>query len=302
MEPTRTHLLMLANLTGDLCLLVGMAVLLLPLLATELSRPRDGLWGAVVLLLGLVLVTSSDLLRGSPMLAVVCGTLLIGRLGSEVAQSRWHQLSSEEKQRLSSRERWITSVQQLLAAMVSLGNSAGAALTALKPSPPTSAKPEGTSRTGKRWVRPETEDTTPEPSSTDQAESTAPEVHNDTTVASLSAPEPLEAAEINAPSEAAEAAVNAETITVTADPVAAKRTSPESALPTHSAPSEKRGKGFGSPRVKGKGKRWVRPEPKPATSLEPPSDADITTASSTVLSEPSGDDPEAETPMSTGED
>ena len=33
---------MLATLTGDLCLLVGLAVLLLPLLATELSRPRDG--------------------------------------------------------------------------------------------------------------------------------------------------------------------------------------------------------------------------------------------------------------------
>ena len=40
---------MLATLTGDLCLLVGLAVLLLPLLATELSRPRDGVWGAVVL-------------------------------------------------------------------------------------------------------------------------------------------------------------------------------------------------------------------------------------------------------------
>ena len=102
---------MLATLTGDLCLLVGLAVLLLPLLATELSRPRDGAWGAVVLLLGLVLVTSNDRLRGAPMLAVACGALLIGRLGSEVAQARWHQLSPEEQQRLGSRERWASSLQ-----------------------------------------------------------------------------------------------------------------------------------------------------------------------------------------------
>ena len=104
---------MLATFAGDVCLLLGLAVLLLPLLATELSRPRDGAWGGVVLLLGLVLVTSSDRLRGAPMLAVVCGGLLISRLTAEVAQSRWQRLSPEEQQRLRSRERWSTSVQQL---------------------------------------------------------------------------------------------------------------------------------------------------------------------------------------------
>ena len=55
---------MLATLSGDICLLFGLALLLLPLLAAELSRPRDGVWGAVVLILGLVLVTSSDRMRG----------------------------------------------------------------------------------------------------------------------------------------------------------------------------------------------------------------------------------------------
>ena len=78
---------MLATLSGDLCLLLGLALLLLPLLAVELSRPRDGVWGAVVLLLGLVLVTSTDRLRGAPMLAVLCAGLLIARLGSEVGQA-----------------------------------------------------------------------------------------------------------------------------------------------------------------------------------------------------------------------
>lgn len=48
---------MLATLGGILALVLGLVILLLPLLATELSRPRDSFWGAVVLLLGLVLVT-----------------------------------------------------------------------------------------------------------------------------------------------------------------------------------------------------------------------------------------------------
>ena len=84
---------MVASLSGSLALLVGLAVMLLPLLASELSRPRDALWGAVVLLLGLTLVTSADRLTGSPMLAVLCGGLLIGRLGLEVLQLRWRVLS-----------------------------------------------------------------------------------------------------------------------------------------------------------------------------------------------------------------
>jgi hypothetical protein len=35
-----------------------------------------------VLILGLVLVTSSDRMRGAPMLAVLCGSLFISRLSA----------------------------------------------------------------------------------------------------------------------------------------------------------------------------------------------------------------------------
>ena len=98
-------------LSGDLCLLLGLALLLLPLLAVELSRPRDGVWGAVVLLLGLVLVTSTDRLRGAPMLAVLCAGLLIARLGSEVGQARWNSLSETEQQRFTSLDHWRKSLQ-----------------------------------------------------------------------------------------------------------------------------------------------------------------------------------------------
>jgi hypothetical protein len=138
---------MLATLTGDLCLLAGLAVLLLPLLATELSRPRDGAWGAIILLLGLVLVTSSDRLRGAPMLGVACAGLLISRLGAEVGQARWQQLSDEERQRLGSRERWTTSLQQLTTVLASLVSATADTLKSLKPA----AK----AGTNKRWVRPD---------------------------------------------------------------------------------------------------------------------------------------------------
>ncbi len=125
---------MLATLSGDLCLLFGLGVLLLPLLAVELSRPRDGLWGAVVLLLGLVLVTSSDRLRGAPMLAVLCGSLLISRLTTEISQARWQSLSEEEKHRLSSIDHWLTSLRQLGTAISSLGEGLSGVVKQLKPS------------------------------------------------------------------------------------------------------------------------------------------------------------------------
>ena len=111
---------MLATLGGILALIVGLALLLLPVIVGELSRPRDSGWGAVVLLLGLVLVTSAERLTGAPMLAVLCGGLLIGRLGTEVAQARWRQLSSEEQAALRSSERWRTSLDQLVTVVAQL--------------------------------------------------------------------------------------------------------------------------------------------------------------------------------------
>ena len=157
---------MLATIAGDLCLLLGLAVVLLPLVATELSRPRDGIWGGIVLLLGLVLVTSSDRLRGAPMLAVICSALLISRLGSEVAQARWQRLSQEEQQRLRSKERWSTSLQQLGTSITTLLSNLSAAVGSLKPEPAAANREEGSSRSGKRWIRP---DQTEQNDSSDQA-------------------------------------------------------------------------------------------------------------------------------------
>ena len=149
---------MLALLSGSLALALGLAVMLLPLLSPELSRPRDAVWGAVLLLLGLVLVTGADRLSGSPMLAVLCGGLLIGRLGGEVMQLRWSQLTPEEQQRLSSLERWQTSFSELTATLKRGGGALNESLASL-----TTALQRGSGRSkpagsGKRWVRPDTTD------------------------------------------------------------------------------------------------------------------------------------------------
>ena len=139
---------MLAIIIGGLDLLAGLAVLLLPLLLTELSRPRDGAWAAVLLILGLLLVANYDRFNSSSIFADVLGALLISRLGIEVAQSRWQQLSEKEKLRLGSLERWSTGLNQLIAAFVQLGKVVGETITF----PDFKNKP---SSRGKKWVRPE---------------------------------------------------------------------------------------------------------------------------------------------------
>jgi hypothetical protein len=143
---------MLATLGGILALVLGLVILLLPLLATELSRPRDSFWGAVVLLLGLVLVTTTERLTGAPMLAVLSGGLLIGRLGSEVGLARWRQLTPEEQQRLGSAERWRSSLDQLGASCARL---LGMVASALGGAGTWIAERRQPRPSTKRWVRPE---------------------------------------------------------------------------------------------------------------------------------------------------
>ncbi|MEB3239101.1 MAG: Ycf66 family protein, partial [Cyanobacteriota bacterium] len=117
---------MLAILIGSLALLVGLALLLEPLLLPELSRPRDALWAAVVLLLGLVLVTAAERLQGAPMLGVLCGGLLVGRLGTEVGQQRWQQLPPDERLQLRTVAHWQRRALDLAVAVSRAVGLAGA--------------------------------------------------------------------------------------------------------------------------------------------------------------------------------
>ncbi len=158
--------MILAVFIADLSLLVGFAVLLLPLLVTELSRPKDGFWGALILVLGLILITSSDRLSPPLLVAIAVGALLIARLGFEVGQSRWNQLSQDEKMQLHSFSRWTKSIKEFFAAFAKLGGLLGNLFKVVIPKPRSSIPK-------KKWVRPEKNDeqkseTTEEPSSNEQ--------------------------------------------------------------------------------------------------------------------------------------
>ena len=157
----------LAVLIGSLALIAGLLLMLLPLVASELARPRDSFWAAVVLLLGLVLVTASDRLTGAPMLGVLCGGLLIGRLGSEVGQQRWGALEPAQQQRFSETSYWSEQLQQLRGAAAKLLAAGGIVASWLQER---LKKPE----VNKRWVRADAEATASE------AEPTAPEPSADT--------------------------------------------------------------------------------------------------------------------------
>ena len=159
----------LAVLIGSLALVAGLLLMLLPLVASELARPRDSFWAAVVLLLGLVLVTASDRLTGAPMLGVLCGGLLIGRLGSEVGQQRWGALEPAQQQRFSETSYWSEQLQQLRGAAAKLLAAGGIVASWLQER---LKKPE----VSKRWVRADaTGEATPS-----EAELTATEPSADT--------------------------------------------------------------------------------------------------------------------------
>ncbi len=139
---------MLAVAVGILSFLVGLGVMFLPILVTEISRPRDLIWGGVFLFLGLVLVTNSDRLRGAPMLAVFFGTSLIVRLLFEVAQGRWQQLSQDEQNRFGTIERWNTGFGELMQSVIEFGAVSRGFFKF-------SDFRSKTKQTGKKWVRSE---------------------------------------------------------------------------------------------------------------------------------------------------
>ena len=174
----------LAVLIGSLALLAGLLLMLLPLVASELARPRDSFWAAVVLLLGLVLVTASDRLTGAPMLGVLCGGLLIGRLGSEVGQQRWGALEPAQQQRFSETSYWSEQLQQLRGAAAKLLAAGGIVVSWLQER---LKKPE----VSKRWVRADaTAEATPS-----EAEPTATEPSAGAEISAEVVPEPEPEAE-----------------------------------------------------------------------------------------------------------
>ena len=142
---------MFAVAIGYLAIALGLSVLFVSLLLTELSRPRDALWGAIIMLLGLVLITSYESLNGSPMLAVFFSFLIMSRFLVEISQYRWQQLSEEEKISVKTLTRWKNSFKQVFLAGAKFGSIVFEVFKLFKPKP----KP---SEIGKKWIRSELED------------------------------------------------------------------------------------------------------------------------------------------------
>ena len=113
---------MFISIFGYLFLFVGLLILALPLMLVELSRPRDWLTAGLFLFLGLFLIVENDLLRGSINLLVISMTILYGKMLLEIIQTRWYQLSSEERKRIGSFQRWFVSFQQIGQSFGLLGN------------------------------------------------------------------------------------------------------------------------------------------------------------------------------------
>ena len=113
---------MVISISGYLFLFVGLLILALPLMLVELSRPKDWLSGGLFLFLGLFLLVENDLLRGSINLLVISMTILFGKMILEITQIRWYQLSSEEKKKIGSFQRWFESFKQLGQSFALLGN------------------------------------------------------------------------------------------------------------------------------------------------------------------------------------
>ena len=139
---------MVVSIFGYLFLFVGLLVLALPLMLVEISRPRDWLMGGLFLFLGLFLLVENELLRGSINLLVISMAILYGKMILEIIQTRFYQLSSEEKKRIGSFQRWFESFKQLGQIFASLGSGFLNFFTSLTTQ---SKKP----LKEKKWVHPE---------------------------------------------------------------------------------------------------------------------------------------------------
>ena len=139
---------MIVSILGYLFLFIGLLILALPLMLVELSRPRDWLMGGLFLFLGLFLLVENDLLGDSINLLVICMTALYLKMILEIIQTRWYQLSSNEKNRIGSFQRWFQSFKQLSQSFALLGKdflNFFASITTKTEKP----------LKGKKWVHPE---------------------------------------------------------------------------------------------------------------------------------------------------
>ena len=126
--------------------ITGLTILLLPLLFRELSRPRDSVWGGLIIIFGLILIVDNDRFVGAPKFAEIVGLLVFIRFFVELSQHRLQLLTLEEKTNLKSIDRFNRSFQQSFVAFKKLGTISLEFIKAFQP--------QGKDKQ-KKWVRPE---------------------------------------------------------------------------------------------------------------------------------------------------
>ncbi|KGG13128.1 MULTISPECIES: hypothetical protein [Prochlorococcus] len=139
------------TLIAGLNILLGFLVLFLPLMLTELSRPKDSFWGALIIVFGLILLLEADSFDWNQAVALFFATVIFLRLLWEVSSNRWHQLTLEEQTSLRSFNRWNTRLSQLLSAFLKLGSLSVGLFKVFTP------RKQG-NPSGKKWVRPSSEE------------------------------------------------------------------------------------------------------------------------------------------------
>ena len=139
---------MFISVFAYLFIFFGLLILVLPLLLIELGRPRDWLMGGLFLFLGLFLIEENDVLSGSINLFITSMIMLFGKMIQEISQTRWNQLTMQEKKQIGSFQRWLESLKQLGQMFAFLGKTL---LTFFQRFKNESKKPS----TEKKWVRPD---------------------------------------------------------------------------------------------------------------------------------------------------
>ena len=77
----------------------GFLYLIVPLIAIELSRPKDLIKGGLMILLGIFFIIKQNIFNSSFLIIFILNIILLGFFVIEVFLNRWNQLSDNEKMR-----------------------------------------------------------------------------------------------------------------------------------------------------------------------------------------------------------
>ena len=107
---------------GSFYIVVGTIFLFVPITYLELSRPKDLIKSFLNLLIGFILIIKNKTIDGSFLLISLFLTLLVALYVVELFLSRWHQLTDNEKKKLTTFLEFKNNLSKILEA-INLGVS-----------------------------------------------------------------------------------------------------------------------------------------------------------------------------------